>query len=74
MRFAGPRLGVLTCTRVYYQSVLEPFSFTEDKRKEVRGNIEDRVRLLEDEHVSLFFFAHARLGRTSQKLLSMTTV
>jgi hypothetical protein len=42
--------------------VLEPFSFTEDKRKEVRDNIEERVRLLEDEHVGffciLFAFGH----------------
>lgn len=34
--------------------MLESFSFTEDKRKEVRDNIEERVRLLEDEHVSFF--------------------
>ncbi|KAH0826947.1 oligomeric complex COG6 [Lanmaoa asiatica] len=34
----------------YLENVLEPFSFTEDKRKEVRDNIEEKVQLLEDEH------------------------
>ncbi|KAF8548578.1 oligomeric complex COG6 [Imleria badia] len=40
---------VLNCLG-YLENVLEQFSFTEDKRKEVRDNIEERVRLLEDEH------------------------
>ncbi|KAG8217988.1 oligomeric complex COG6 [Butyriboletus roseoflavus] len=40
---------VLNCLG-YLENVLESFSFTEDKRKEVRDNIEERVRLLEDEH------------------------
>lgn len=35
--------------------MLEPFSFTEDKRKEITDTIEGRVRVLEDEHVS---FSH----------------
>ena len=46
------------------KNVLESFSFTENKRKEVRDNIEERVRLLEDEHVGflciLFLFGHVR--------------
>ncbi|KAG9308405.1 oligomeric complex COG6 [Chiua virens] len=40
---------VLNCLG-YLENVLEPFAFTEDKRKEVRDNIEERVRSLEDEH------------------------
>ena len=46
------------------KSVLEPFVFTEDKRKEVRGDIEERVRLLEDGHVLGYFsilFVRTRL-------------
>lgn len=42
-------------TRMHDKNVLESFSFTEDKRKEVKDNIEERVRLLEDEHVSSFY-------------------
>ncbi|KIJ16652.1 hypothetical protein PAXINDRAFT_175933 [Paxillus involutus ATCC 200175] len=34
----------------YLESVLEPFSFTQDKIAEIRDNIEERVRLLEDDH------------------------
>jgi len=48
----------LPLARADDKNVLEPFSFTEDKRKEVRDNIEERVRLLENEHVS-FFCVHA---------------
>ena len=41
-----------SCPFVGVKNVLEPFAFTEEKRKEVRDNIEERVRLLEDDHVS----------------------
>ncbi|KAF9242033.1 oligomeric complex COG6-domain-containing protein [Melanogaster broomeanus] len=40
---------VLNCL-CYLESVLEPFSFTEDKRAEIRDHVEERVRLLEDDH------------------------
>ncbi|KIK92098.1 hypothetical protein PAXRUDRAFT_830282 [Paxillus rubicundulus Ve08.2h10] len=34
----------------YLESVLEPFSFTQNKIAEIRNNIEERVKLLEDDH------------------------
>ncbi|KAF8447250.1 oligomeric Golgi complex subunit 6 [Boletus edulis BED1] len=40
---------VLNCLG-YLENVLEPFSFTEGKRKEMREIVDERVRLLEDEH------------------------
>ncbi|KAF8436357.1 oligomeric Golgi complex subunit 6 [Boletus edulis BED1] len=40
---------VLNCLG-YLENVLEPFSFTEDKRQAIRAMIEERVRLLEDAH------------------------
>lgn len=48
--------------------MLESYAFTEDKRKEVRENIEERVRLLEDEHVSC---SSTRLVQTSRKTRKM---
>ena len=52
--FVGSIFSRLTLHSGGCKNVLEPFSFTEDKRKEVRDNIEERVRLLEDEHVGFF--------------------
>ena len=44
--------------------MLESFSFTEDKRKEERDDIGERVRLLKDEDVG--FSLHSDFGRPSE--------
>ena len=38
---------------ISFQNILESFSFTSEKRKEIQAVIEDRVNTLSDEHVSL---------------------
>lgn len=35
------------------QNILEPFSFTSEKQKEIQAIIDERVEALSDEHVSL---------------------
>ena len=55
--------------------MLESFSFTEGKRKEVRDNIKERVWLLKDEDVDfsriLSSFGHVRttIGNTYENIL-----
>ena len=50
------------CALLDDKNVLEPFAFTEDKRKEVRDIIQERERSLEDEHVS-FLHIPSSFGR-----------
>ncbi|KAF8431614.1 oligomeric Golgi complex subunit 6 [Boletus edulis BED1] len=57
---------VLNCLG-YLENVLEPFSFTEDKRQAIRAMIEERVRLLEDAHYERLL-KDASLGNATHTL------
>lgn len=55
------------CTRPDDKNVFDLFAFTEEKRKEVRDNIEGRVRLLDGEYVSFVFLLRSgRLRRSPE--------